>query len=152
MAGEWLAPVARNHVECAWLLLRRPHRPGRCRDVLGTIPDASLFAMEYLPPRPPAVEGRALAGRVDPVLAGQVGDVIGLIPAVSAADPRVPEAFATDDNFAALRIEPYFHVTARRNPAWRTACVSSPNDRVDPGRAGPRRRQPEEHPGPAHGR
>ena len=57
-----------------------------------------------------------MAGRVDPVLAGQVGDVIGQIHAVSATDPQVPGAFATDGNFAALRIEPYFHVTARRNP------------------------------------
>ena len=120
--------MERNAVEYAWLLFAGRQRPGCVPGLLGHDPGAGFFAMEFLPPATaPSWKAELMAGRVDPVLAGQVGDVIGQIHAVSAADPQVPGAFATDDNFAALRIEPYFHVTARRNPAWRTACMSSPS-------------------------
>ena len=116
VADEWHAPVERNAVEYAWLLFAR-QRPGCVPGLLGHDPGAGFFAMEFLPPATaPSWKAELMAGRVDPVLAGQVGDVIGQIHAVSAADPQVPGAFATDGNFAALRIEPYFHVTARRNP------------------------------------
>jgi aminoglycoside phosphotransferase (APT) family kinase protein len=118
VADEWYAPVERNAVEYAWLLFAGQQRPGCVPRLLGHDPDAGFFAMEFLPPATaPSWKSELMAGRVDPVLAGQVGDVIGQIHAVSATDPHVPEAFATDGNFAALRIEPYFHVTARRNPS-----------------------------------
>ena len=117
VADEWHAPVERNAVEYAWLLFAGRQRPGCVPGLLGHDPGAGFFAMEFLPPATaPSWKAELMAGRVDPVLAGQVGDVIGQIHAVSATDPQVPEAFATDGNFAALRIEPYFHVTARRNP------------------------------------
>jgi Ser/Thr protein kinase RdoA (MazF antagonist) len=48
-----------------------------------------------------------------------VGDLVGRLHSASAADPDSPVRFATDDNFDALRIEPYLRATARAHPDLR---------------------------------
>jgi tRNA A-37 threonylcarbamoyl transferase component Bud32 len=117
VAGEWLAPVSRNHVECDWLRYAAPICPGQVPVVLADDPDGSLFAMEYLPPdRYPLWKARLLAGEVDARVAGDVGALIGRLHARSAADRFAPARFATDDNFEALRIGPYLRATAVRHP------------------------------------
>ena len=117
VAGEWLAPVTRNHVECDWLRYAAPICPGQVPAVLADDPDGGLFAMEYLPPeRYPLWKPRLLAGEVDARAAGDVGALIGRLHARSAADRSAPARFATDDNFEALRIGPYLRATAARHP------------------------------------
>ena len=61
-----------------------------------------------------------LAGIVDKDFAAAVGRDLGLIHARSAADPDVPAAFANDDTFEAIRIEPYLRATGRAHPALAT--------------------------------
>ena len=117
VAGEWLAPVSRNQVECDWLRYAAPVCPGQVPAVLADDPDGSLFAMEYLPPdRYPLWKARLLAGEVDARAAAGVGTLIGRLHARSAADRLAPARFATDDNFEALRIGPYLRATAARHP------------------------------------
>ncbi|MDT3442603.1 aminoglycoside phosphotransferase family protein [Pseudofrankia sp. BMG5.37] len=120
VADTWLAPVSRNAVEYAWLRFARPLRPGQVPRVLAHDPEAGLFAMEYLPPeRYPVWKTLLFAGEVDVSAARAVGDLIGDLHAASAADPASATRFATDENFDALRIEPYLRATARAHPDLR---------------------------------
>jgi Ser/Thr protein kinase RdoA (MazF antagonist) len=73
--------------------------------------------MQFLPPEDyPVWKDQLLDGKVDPSAAHAVGDLIGHLHAASAKDPSAARTFATDENFDALRIEPYFRATARANP------------------------------------
>jgi tRNA A-37 threonylcarbamoyl transferase component Bud32 len=117
VAGEWLAPVSRNTVECDWLRYAALVCPGQVPAVLADDAGAGLFAMEYLPPeRYPLWKVRLLAGEVDARAAAGVGALAGRLHASSAADGGAPARFATDDNFDALRIGPYLRATAARHP------------------------------------
>ena len=110
----WHAPVTRNAVEYAWLTFAAGHRPGSAPRVLAHDPDAGYFAMEFLPH--PVWKGELMAGRVDPAVAAAVGDLLGALHRISTREPGVAKEFATDANFATLRLEPYFGTTARRHP------------------------------------
>jgi aminoglycoside phosphotransferase (APT) family kinase protein len=110
----WHAPVTRNAVEYAWLTFAARHSPRNVPRLLAHDPAAGYFAMEFLPH--PLWKGELMAGRVDPALAGAVGDVLGELHRVSTREPGVATEFATDANFATLRLEPYFGTTARRHP------------------------------------
>ncbi|HEY7816302.1 MAG TPA: hypothetical protein VIC62_23850 [Nakamurella sp.] len=114
---EWRAPTSRNRVEYQWLQFAGAVAPGQVPQVLAHDERAGLFAMQYLPPQDhPVWKGRLLAGQVRAQDAAAVGDLVGRLHAAGAADPTTRVTFATDDNFDALRIEPYFRVTARANP------------------------------------
>jgi tRNA A-37 threonylcarbamoyl transferase component Bud32 len=85
--------------------------------VLAQDEQAGLFAMQYLPPQDhPVWKTQLLAGKVHAQDAAAVGDLVGRLHAAGAADPTTRVTFATDDNFDALRIHPYFRVTAHANP------------------------------------
>ena len=65
-------------------------------------------------PRPIAYGRRNFsAGIVEPDFAAAVGRDLAMIHARSAAEPDVPAAFANDDTFEAIRIEPYLRATGR---------------------------------------
>ena len=86
--------------------------------MLAEDPDAGLFAMDYLPPeRFPLWKAELLAGRVDKNFAAAVGRDLAVIHAKSAAEPGLRKAFAHDETFEAIRIEPYLRATARAHPA-----------------------------------
>ncbi|MFJ9588052.1 phosphotransferase [Streptomyces acidicola] len=117
VADEWHAPVGRNAVEYDWLSFAGHHVPGSVPRLLGHDPQAGLFAMEYLPAHNhPVWKAELLEGRVDGTFADSVGDLLGRLHSASTRKPGTAAAFATDENFDALRIEPYLRVTARRNP------------------------------------
>lgn len=114
---EWLAPLSRNRVEYDWLQFAGTVAPAQVPQVLAYDGDAGLFAMQFLPAEDyPVWKAELLAGKVDPVAAAAVGDLAGRLHAASAKDISTAATFATDDNFNALRIEPYFRATARANP------------------------------------
>lgn len=117
VAQEWLAPVSRNRVEYHWLQFAGTVAPTQVPHVLAYDEQDGLFAMQYLPPQDyPVWKDQLLAGQVDPAAAFDVGDLAGRLHSASAKDSTTAGRFATDDNFDALRIEPYFRVTARANP------------------------------------
>jgi aminoglycoside phosphotransferase (APT) family kinase protein len=117
VAQEWLAPTSRNRVEYEWLQFAGTVAPTQVPQVFAYDEQAGLFAMQFLPPEDyPVWKAQLLAGHVDPAAAHAVGDLLGRLHAASAKDPSAAAMFATDDNFDALRIEPYFRVTARANP------------------------------------
>lgn len=117
VAQEWLAPVSRNGVEYEWLQFASTVAPAHVPQVLAYDEQDGLFAMQFLPPKDyPVWKDQLLSGHVDPVAAFDVGDLVGRLHSASAKDSTVAGRFATDGNFDALRIEPYFRVTARANP------------------------------------
>jgi 5-methylthioribose kinase len=124
VAHAWHAPVSRNEVEYDWLKFAAAVCPGQVPRVVEHDPEAGLFAMEFLSPEShPVWKAQLLDGRVDVAVARQVGDLIGRLHAASAIDPDCATRFATDANFDALRIEPYFHVTSEAHPDLRVRFI-----------------------------
>jgi tRNA A-37 threonylcarbamoyl transferase component Bud32 len=116
-ARVWHAPVSRNRVEHDYLQFAGRACPGRVPEVLAHDPAAGLFAMAYLPPEDhPVWKAQLLNGQVEVAVAAAVGDLVGCLHAASAAEEASAERFATDDNFDALRIEPFFQTTAAVHP------------------------------------
>lgn len=117
VAADWQAPLSRNAAECAWLRYAAQHIPDNVPAVLAHDADAGAFAMAYLPPeRYPVWKAQLMAGQVDPALADAVGRTLGRLHAVSAGDPAVAREFANDENFEALRLDPYLRATAHGHP------------------------------------
>ena len=117
VAADWQAPVSRNAYEWAWMRFASRHRPDSVPDLLAHDPEAGLFAMEYLPPEHyPMWKTQLLRGEVQVATAAAVGEVLGNLHAASAGDAGLASEFATDDNFHALRIEPYLLATAAAHP------------------------------------
>ncbi len=118
VAAVWEAPVERNAAEAAymravarWAAARGSARPRRgCEG-------KAWFAMDYLAPEDhPLWKTQLLAGIVDVDFAAAVGRDLAIIHARSAADPTIPAAFANDETFEAIRIEPYLRATAHAHP------------------------------------
>lgn len=117
VASDWEAPVDRNAVEWNYLQFVGRIEGVRVPRLLAHDEPRGMFAMEFLPPEDhPVWKARIFAGYVDPEFAGRVGRMIAAIHSAGARDPQVPERFATDTNFEALRIDPYLLTTARAHP------------------------------------
>ena len=100
VAADWQAPVSRNAYEWAWMRFASRHRPDSVPELLAHDPEAGLFAMAFLPPEHyPMWKAQLLLGEVRPATAAALA-----------------ARFATDDNFHALRIEPYLLATAAAHP------------------------------------
>ena len=118
VAALWEAPVERNAAEAAFMRAVSRWLPRAVPRVLGEDAEAGLFAMDYLPPeRFPLWKGELLEGRVDQNFAAAVGRDLALIHSKSAAEPEMRTAFAHDETFEAIRIEPYLRATAQAHPA-----------------------------------
>jgi aminoglycoside phosphotransferase (APT) family kinase protein len=61
---------------------------------------------------------------VDIDFASEVGRRLAVIHARTAHDAAIASRFATDSVFHALRLEPYFHAAARRNPEAASALLA----------------------------
>ncbi|MEU5347266.1 aminoglycoside phosphotransferase family protein [Streptomyces sp. NPDC020766] len=117
VAADWQAPVSRNAYEWAWMRFASRHRPDSVPELLAHDPEAGVFAMAYLPPdRYPMWKARLLDGEVRVATAAAVGELLGTLHAASAGDAALAAEFATDDNFHALRVEPYLLATAAAHP------------------------------------
>jgi aminoglycoside phosphotransferase (APT) family kinase protein len=110
----WEAPVARNHHEYAWFRAAGRICPDAVPTLLGEDPAAGLFAMEYLDPAQyPLWKNQLRDGHADTATAAAVGIRLAQIHNASAGDPEIARSFATDENFYAIRLEPYLIATAR---------------------------------------
>jgi tRNA A-37 threonylcarbamoyl transferase component Bud32 len=118
VAEDWYAPVERNHAEYNWLSFAASIVPGTTPALLGYSDEEKGFAMEF-------VEGEdvylwktaLLQAQPDRGEAGKVGHVLGEIHQASAASDDVKNEFQNQDDFHALRLEPYLCFTATRYPA-----------------------------------
>ncbi|HEY1865228.1 MAG TPA: aminoglycoside phosphotransferase family protein [Roseiarcus sp.] len=117
VAALWEAPIKRNAAEAAWMRAVARWLPHAAPRVLGEDAEAGWFAMDYLAPEDhPLWKAQLLAGIVEPDFAAAVGRNLAIIHSRGAADPTIPAAFANDDTFEAIRIEPYLRATAHAHP------------------------------------
>lgn len=115
--AEWRAPVERNRYEVAWLRAAEAIVPGAAPTVLGEDPESYAFVMACLDPGLyPLWKTQLLGGKVSADFARQVGDVVGRIHAASADRDNFASAFRSDENFYAIRLEPYLIAAARNQP------------------------------------
>ena len=116
VATVWEVPERRSHFEVEWLAVARAAGLNVPR-VVAELEDQHLFFMDWFPPAEnPVWKAELAAGRIDPAFAAAVGRAIAAIHSATHGDPAIAERFATDDLFAALRIEPYLLHTARAHP------------------------------------
>src|SRR4051812_14197270 len=108
VAQLWEAPVVRNHYEAAWFRVADGICPDAVPHLLGEDEKHGMFAMDYLDPAAYPVWKHLLRdGQADPAAAALVGERLALIHGETQGDAAITRDFATDDNFYALRIEPY---------------------------------------------
>lgn len=117
VSSDWRAPLARSNYEVAWLRTVRTFGEALVPEVLAHDPEANRFAMTWFPPDQYRLWKRDLAvGQVSQEFAGQVGRALAMIHGRTAGARDVEANFATDDLFAALRIEPFLRHTAQAHP------------------------------------
>jgi aminoglycoside phosphotransferase (APT) family kinase protein len=117
VAADWRAPVSRNAYEWAWIRFAACHCPDNVPVALDCDADAGFFVMAFLPPEEyPVWKAQLMHGEVNVATSAAVGEVLGRLHAASAGDGALARAFATDENFAALRLEPYLLATAAVHP------------------------------------
>lgn len=115
--ADWQAPVERNRWEVEWMRVAAAIEPLSVPRVLGEDPAEGLFAMDYLDPEHhPVWKAQLRDGVIDPETAREVGRRLAHIHGATAADPTIPERFATDHIFVPIRLEPYLTATARAHP------------------------------------
>jgi aminoglycoside phosphotransferase (APT) family kinase protein len=117
VAKEWKVPVERVFAEIDWLRTAEQIVPGKVPHVIGQDDETKSFVMEYLALDHVVWKSELLGGRIDRAIAHAVGDVIGRIHAATAGSSAIALRFATDENFYAIRLEPYLAETARVHPA-----------------------------------
>jgi 5-methylthioribose kinase len=117
VAADWHAPLERAHSEVMWLRFAASIDPDWAPEIVFEDRNAHIFAMRYLPPdRYPGWKAKLLSGDADATFAGKVGHALARIHAASAGRDEFAEAFANQDLFFALRIEPYLLHTAKAHP------------------------------------
>ena len=150
VAAVWEVPVARNHSEAEFLRVAEAEAPGLAPPLLAEDRDAGLIVLPYLDPAEWSPWKAALmAGHVDVAMTAALGTALGRLVGRTLGRRDLALRFATDALFADLRLDPYLGEAARRHPdlAPRLQALAATHRR-DAHRAGPRRRQPQEHPRP----
>jgi aminoglycoside phosphotransferase (APT) family kinase protein len=85
--------------------------------LLGEDAAAGLFVMEYLDPATyPVWKNRLRDGIAEAATAAAVGARLALLHGATAGDAEIARVFATDENFRAIRLEPYLGATSRVHP------------------------------------
>ena len=116
VAADWRAPPERSAAEVAWIRLVATINPHWVPQILGEDQANHLFAMTYFPPEQyPLWKAELAAGRVDHQFAATTGAALARIHAETAGKPGIAAAFANDEQFRALRLEPYLVFTAARH-------------------------------------
>jgi aminoglycoside phosphotransferase (APT) family kinase protein len=117
VAADWRAPAERSEAEVAWLRLVAGIELKWVPQVFGEDRAQHLFVMEFFPPeRYPVWKALLAAGTADAAFAAKVGAALGRIHAHTAGRADFAAEFANDDQFRALRIEPYLLHAAGKNP------------------------------------
>ena len=117
VTADWRAPVDRDAVEVAWLKAVREVDPQLAPEVIAWSPERHLFVMPWLDPAAyPVWKLEMAAGRVSPAFAARVGDELARVHNAMAGMPDMAARFPGDENFIALRIDPFFTYAADRHP------------------------------------
>lgn len=116
VAKEWRVPVERVFSEIDYLRTVGGIVPGSVPRVIGQDEATKSFVMECFGPEFRNWKAQLLGGEVDARIANHVGDVLGRIHSATADRADLAHRFATDDNFYAIRLEPYLVESSRVHP------------------------------------
>ncbi len=115
--ADWRAPVERSRFEAGWLAAANGVIPGAAPALLGQDGETGALAMAWLEPeRYPVWKAELSAGRADAGFAREVGRRMAAVHRAHEGDAATAAAFATDEIFHAIRLEPYLLATAARHP------------------------------------
>lgn len=115
VAEEWRVPVHRNRAEYAWLKFAASVEPSSVPRLYGQ--SGTGFVMELVAsPDVLLWKDELLHGTPDIRRAVSVAQVLAGIHAASANSVDCRNGFRNQDDFLAIRIEPYLHFTASRHP------------------------------------
>lgn len=129
VAADWSAPLERNEAEVAWLRLAATLAPGAAPRVIAEDRQARAFAMSFLDPHEYRVwKSELLAGVADVAIARAVGELLASLHRGTAGNSELARTFATDVNFFALRLEPYFLAAAAAHPDCASALTALSED------------------------
>jgi aminoglycoside phosphotransferase (APT) family kinase protein len=113
----WEAPVRRNFYEWNWFRVAGRVCPDAVPPMVAQDALAGLFAMEYLDPSLfPVWKEQLRDGNADPVVAEAVAERLVLIHNRTAGDHQIARMFGSDDDFTAIRLEPYLLAAAQKHP------------------------------------
>lgn len=117
VAADWFAPIHRNAAEYAWLEVAAALGRDNAPALFGRSEALSGFAMEYIMGGGVYLwKDALLAEAPERGEAARAGAFLGKVHAAST-DPGFDTApFQNQDDFRALRIEPYLTFTAERHP------------------------------------
>lgn len=117
VAADWQAPVHRNTAEYAWLEFAASVAPEATVKLFGRSERLHGFAMEFITGDNVYLWKTALLNEHE-ILdeASQVGDLMGRIHAQSTKLSFNSAPFQNQDDFYAIRIEPYLTYTAGKHP------------------------------------
>lgn len=117
VAAEWNVPTIRSATEWDWLEHAARIVPGAVPGLIARDSESGCFAMEYLDPRKyPVWKAELHRGHVEIATAASVGALLVSIHHATADREELRTAFATDDIFYAIRLEPFLLATAERHP------------------------------------
>jgi hypothetical protein len=130
VAALWEAPVSRNAEEVRWLRTTRAWVGEQVAEVVAHDESAGIALLAWYDPaewRNWKVE--LLAGHIHVAGAARLGTLLGTIVRRSAATPGLDVAFANQQLFDALRIDPFFRHIRRRHPPVGALVELLENDR-----------------------
>lgn len=117
VASDWFAPVERNTAEVAWMRTAGAIVPHAVPRILGEDTEGRAFAMAYLEPGgSPVWKSQLRDGVVDRGVAVSLARTLSSIHSGTAGNAKLARAFANDDTFFEIRLDPYLGAT-RRAPA-----------------------------------
>jgi len=113
----WEAPVRRNFYEWNWFRVAGRVCPDAVPPMVAQDALAGLFAMEYLDPSLfPVWKEQLRDGQAEPTVAEAVAERLVLIHIRTASAHQIARMFGSDDDFTAIRLEPYLLRTAEVHP------------------------------------
>jgi 5-methylthioribose kinase len=114
--ADWQAPAERSEAEVAWMKLANKTSPGRAPKILGEDPARHMFAMEFFPPEKyPVWKTKLAAGQIDSDFANRVGGQLVVLHSSTIGRRDVEKTFANDEQFLALRLDPFLLHVARKH-------------------------------------
>ena len=115
--ADWFAPVERNFAEYCWLKSVADISPESALKLYGHSSDDHGFAMAFLSGQHTYLLKQKLfdgKGHIDDAQA--IGDLLGKIHQASSSEHYDTQPFQNQDDFHAIRIEPYLLYTAVKHP------------------------------------
>jgi aminoglycoside phosphotransferase (APT) family kinase protein len=117
VSDEWTSRVERSATEArAASVLGRLLPSGAILPPLYVDERRCLFVMPSAPLVAETWKALLMRGELSSISARAVGQMLGQLHARSRLDPELAEEFADRQDFVALRVDPYLHVTAARRP------------------------------------